>query len=86
MTVERLLDSMGSREFSEWMAFAGMEPIGGARGDVQAAIVACATANAAGNKTKPADFVPLWEPRRKSTVAEQIAIFKSMEKRKRPVK
>lgn len=40
MTVEQLLSSMSSKEFTEWMLFDTMSPIGGLRGDVQAAVIA----------------------------------------------
>ena len=36
---------MSSREFAEWLAFAGLEPLGDARGDLQAAIIAATVAN-----------------------------------------
>lgn len=53
---------MDSAELTEWMAFATLEPIGGHRGDVQAATVASTLANChRGKDTRPfkaADFIP----------------------------
>ncbi len=61
-TVRELLGAMDSRELSEWMAFDLVEPIGGRRGDIQAAIVASTIANVNRGKGKkalqPADFIP----------------------------
>ena len=36
---------MSAREFGEWRALYGMEPFGGRRGDLQAAVVASTMAN-----------------------------------------
>jgi hypothetical protein len=37
---------MSSREFSEWIAFLSVEPLGDDRGDIQAAMIAATIANA----------------------------------------
>jgi hypothetical protein len=45
---------MSSRELTEWMAFDLVEPIGGKRGDIQAAVVASTIANVnRGRSTRP---------------------------------
>ena len=56
------LARISSRELSEWMAYYSLEPFGAVRGDLQAAIVASTVANSAGANTKPADFIPDFEP------------------------
>ena len=60
-TVRELLGAMDSHELTEWMAFDLVDPIGGLRGDIQAAIVASTVANAnrgKGKALKPTDFIP----------------------------
>lgn len=58
---------MSSREFSEWMAFAELEPFGEERADLRSAIVAAVFANANRDRKKrprpfaPADFMPFRE-------------------------
>lgn len=81
MTVRRLLAELDSRELSEWAAyerFAG--PLGGARDDIHAAIVATAATNAnrtkKDRKAKPADFLTKWD-RPPQSVEEQKAIMRS---------
>jgi hypothetical protein len=82
MTVRELLARANSRELSEWMAFASLEPFGDARGDLQAAIVASTVANTARDPKKrrrpfaPADFVPDFDrpERRHQTWQEQLSI------------
>lgn len=69
MTVGELLARISSRELSEWAAFERVEgPLGGTRGDVQAAVVAATVANANRPKNKSAakvtDFLPDWGQRR----------------------
>lgn len=46
MPVSKLLSSMGSREFSEWMEFARLEPFGPLREDQRSAEIAVRLANA----------------------------------------
>ncbi|MGC9260919.1 MAG: phage tail assembly protein T [Phycisphaerae bacterium] len=60
MTVRRMLSEMDSRELTEWIAFHSLEPIGYARGDVQAAIVAHTIACAGGANVGLDDFIPDW--------------------------
>lgn len=57
---------MSSHEFSEWIAFASNEPLGNARSDLQAAIVASTIANVnrgkKGKTFKPIDFIAKFWP------------------------
>ncbi len=46
MTVAELGRRMSSAEFSEWLAFSGLEPFGPAREDERAGVVASLMANA----------------------------------------
>lgn len=63
-TVSEILDGMDSREIAEWVAFAGIEPLAGDRGDIQAGIITSGLANCwRGANTPPLtpfDFVPKW--------------------------
>ncbi|MFD5297223.1 DUF4035 domain-containing protein [Streptomyces mutabilis] len=66
MTVRELLARMGSAELAEWRAYEQISgPLGGARGDVQAALVAAAIAsvNTPKGKRPPSvsDFMPRWD-------------------------
>lgn len=36
--------TMTTREFAEWQAYDRLDPIGGYRGDIQSAVIACAMA------------------------------------------
>lgn len=61
-----MLTQMGSAELAEWMAYERIAgPLGGRRGDIQAAIVAATVANAQRPKgkraLKPQDFLPVWD-------------------------
>ncbi len=58
MTVQRMLSEMPGSELTEWMAYEAIEPWGPERADLRAAIVASATFNSQGAKTKPVDFMP----------------------------
>jgi len=60
---------MSSREFSEWLAYAQIEPLGDERGDLQAGVIAATIANANRDEDKtpepyrPADFIhEFWPP------------------------
>lgn len=73
MTVRRLLTETGSAELAEWRAYEQLAgPLGGARGDVNAAMVASAIVAVNRGKgqraPKLADFMPRWDrtPVRKS--------------------
>ena len=64
MTVEELLARISSRELSEWLAYAGLEPFGPERADLRSGIVAATVANVHRDpkkRRKPytsADFMP----------------------------
>ena len=66
MTVGEMLTRMSSRELSEWMAYATLEPFGEERADLRAGIVASTVANVHRGKgdkpIPPTDFLPkFWE-------------------------
>lgn len=66
MTVRRLLAETGSAELAEWQAYERLTgPLGGARGDVQAALIASTIAAVNRNKGQRAptisDFMPRWD-------------------------
>lgn len=68
-TVRELFERIDSREFSEWMAYAEIEPFGEERADLRSGIIAATVANANRNPKKrrrpfkPIDFVPHFEER-----------------------
>lgn len=78
MPVCEMLDRIPSRELTEWQAYERVAgPLGPARADVQAAIVAATVANANRGKGKPAtpaDFVPEWDHKPTQTVDEMLQI------------
>lgn len=67
MTVRELLERMSSRELTEWMAYAQIEPFGEERGDIRQAITSSLIANANRDPKKqskayePEDFMPFSE-------------------------
>lgn len=66
MTVRRLLTETGSAELAEWRAYEQISgPLGGARGDVNAAMIAAAIVAVNRGKgqraPKLADFIPRWD-------------------------
>jgi len=70
MTVRQLLESVDSRELSEWAAYHSIEPIGSFRSDLQAGIVASVMANChrsqKSSKTfQPMDFMPIGDHNKK---------------------
>lgn len=59
MTVRELLSTIGSDELAEWMAYYELEPWGGARGDLQAGIVASVMCNLRRDRhVRPMPFAP----------------------------
>ena len=72
MSVRRAQAEIDSREFSEWIAYHGLEPFGEERADLRAGIVAATVANVHRGRgqraLKPADFMPKppQRPRRQS--------------------
>lgn len=84
MPVGELLRRVSSAELTEWMAYEQISgPLGAARGDVQAAIVAATIANAMsskkGRRFTPKDFIPEWD-RRPQTWQEQLELVKQLNK------
>ena len=75
-----MLERIDSRELTEWMAYAQVEPFGEERADLRAGIVASTIANvwrSSGQKVlKPSDFMPKFEPQRQLTNDELAAVFK----------
>lgn len=75
MPVRDLLGRISGRELAEWIAFDLVEPIGGLRGDYQAAVVAATVTNGLrGGKGKRLgldDFLPFGDARR--AVQEEAA-------------
>lgn len=54
-----MLARMSSRELTEWMAYATLEPFGAERGDLRAGIVASTIANVNRDpKSRPEPFAP----------------------------
>ena len=51
-TVGELEATMSASELSEWLAYDRLDPIGGYRGDIQSAVIACAMAGG-----KPSDYL-----------------------------
>ena len=51
-TVGELERTLTAREFAEWQASDRLDPIGGYRGDIQSAVIACAMAGG-----KPSDYI-----------------------------
>lgn len=77
MTVGEMLARISSRELSEWAAYEQLTgPLGGRRGDVQAAIIAATVANAQRSKGRallPKDFIPKWDKPKAMTPEEMWA-------------
>jgi hypothetical protein len=68
MTVRELLARTSSRELTEWAAYERISgPLGYARADLQAAIVASTVASVHSGKgarrPMPKDFIPVWDKR-----------------------
>ena len=85
MTVRELLARVSSRELSEWMAYAKIEPFGEMRADLRAGIIASTVANTARDPKKrrrpfqPREFMPRFErQQRTQTWQEQLHIVEMM--------
>lgn len=70
---------MGSREFSEWMAYYGIEPWGEDRADLRVALLTSLTANinrkSGSPPLRPADFMPYRERNDKEDETEKLRGF-----------
>lgn len=82
-TIRELEARMSSREFSEWIAYSGIEPWGEDRADLRAGILASLTANINRGKGakpfRPSDFMPY---RNHDKKAEEVEDLKSFLRRK----
>ncbi|GAA3301296.1 phage tail assembly protein T [Streptomyces cinereospinus] len=76
MTVRELLARTSSSELAEWRAFEMLTgPLGPARGDVQAALVASVVAGVHRSKGAPpkvSDFMPRWDRQRVRKSPEEL--------------
>ena len=65
MTVKQLLNTIDSRELSEWVAYDTIEPIGSIRTDLAGGIISSTIANCHRGKNQEAfkatDFMPLYK-------------------------
>lgn len=83
MTVGELLSRISSRELSEWMAYAQLEPWGEMRADLRAGIVASTMANTARDPKKrkkpfaPEEFMPQFD-KEPQTPEEQKAHMETL--------
>lgn len=84
-----LLASTSSDELTEWMAFDAIDPIGDARGEIQAGVIAASIRNVHGGidgrAATAADFFPtLQRPSEKPVdISAQVrSAFKSLKKEK----
>lgn len=83
MTVGELLSRISSRELSEWIAYAQLEPFGEARADLRAGIVASTMANTARDPKKrkkpfePEEFMPQFD-KEPQTLEEQKAHMETL--------
>lgn len=79
MTVAELLARVSSRELSEWMAYAQIEPFGEERADLRAGVVAATVANTARDpKKRPRpfradEFMPQFR-RKRQPIEDQIRL------------
>ncbi|MGE5619531.1 MAG: DUF4035 domain-containing protein [Sphingomonadaceae bacterium] len=82
MTVAELLSRISSRELTEWIEYAKLEPFGEERADLRAAIVAATIANVyrrKGSKPfKPSDFMPAFGPEEAQSVEQQLGIVEML--------
>lgn len=63
--------TMSAYEFAQWQAYDRIDPIGGYRGDIQSAVIACAMAGG-----KPSDYIiidpnPMTDDERQALEIEQ---------------
>ena len=77
MTVSELDYRMSSRELTEWMVYAQIEPFGPPRQDYHASLISTVIANSNGNKMKPEDFIKPFEYEKQEVVQEDPDKFSS---------
>lgn len=80
--MRELLTRVSSGELTEWLAYERVAgPVGPARGDTQAAIVASTIANVnagKGRRFTPKDFIPPWDAEAAQSWQDQLAIVKQL--------
>lgn len=77
MSVTRAQQEISAAEFSEWLAYEKLNPIGEQRADLRAGIIASVVASVFGRKTyKPADFMPDFG--KEERIENQMAALKSI--------
>ena len=79
MSVKRAQREIDSQEFTEWMAYAALEPFGETRADLRAGIVASTIANVwrsgESEPFTPGDFMPTFEPQEPEPVERDAEIL-----------
>jgi len=84
MTPGEVLAKHNSRELSEWIAFARVEPFGLYRADVRSAIIACVIANANRDPKKKSslfkveDFMPKFEPEPEMSTDQTVSFIEAL--------
>jgi hypothetical protein len=61
MTLKDLREGMSAEELFLWMAYNQESPLGDARGDIQASIIAASVFQAQGAKVSAVDLLPKWK-------------------------
>ena len=76
--VGAFLDSINAPQFFSWIALNNVDPYGGERADLNAAIVAATVAQTASKKrVKVSDFMPDWTAEKKTTNPGDMAAMLS---------
>lgn len=70
MTLKNLREVMSAEELFLWMAYNQESPLGDARGDIQASIIAAAVFQAQGAKVSAVDLLPKWKAESEQIVDE----------------
>tara|TARA_R110000824_G_scaffold190864_2_gene372429 strand:+ start:645 stop:950 length:306 start_codon:yes stop_codon:yes gene_type:complete len=74
MSVRDLLNTIDSKELTEWVAFDSIEPIGAIRTDLVGGIISSTIANCHRGKNQspfsPTDFMPLHESKKENCTEE----------------
>lgn len=82
MPVAEMLARVSSSELTAWIAYERVTgPLGPARADLQAGIVASTVANAnrsKGRRAVPADFIPTWDRKPAMDWRQQLATVKTL--------
>lgn len=83
MSVKRAQREIDSREFTEWMAYAALEPFGETRADLRAGIVASTLANIHRSEGSepftPSDFMPTFEAQEPELVDRDAEILRQQQ-------